>query len=64
MKPGTFFERCLRLRFTSLSVQNTEFTIKLKQLEDELLYKLSTAEGDITGEGQFRAINGYRLSCL
>jgi hypothetical protein len=29
--------------------QNTEFTIKLKQLEDELLFKLSTAEGDITG---------------
>jgi hypothetical protein len=28
--------------------QNTEFTIKLKQLEDELLFKLSNAEGDIT----------------
>ena len=28
--------------------QNTEFTIKLKQLEDDLLYKLSAAEGDIT----------------
>jgi hypothetical protein len=28
--------------------QNTEFTIKLKQLEDELLFKLSMAEGDIT----------------
>lgn len=35
---------------TQLIIQNTEFTIKLKQLEDELLYKLSTAEGDITGE--------------
>lgn len=34
---------------TQLIIQNTEFTIKLKQLEDELLYKLSTAEGDITG---------------
>eukprot|EP00877_Chromochloris_zofingiensis_P015255 jgi/Chrzof1/9984/Cz04g22250.t1 len=33
---------------TQLIIQNTEFTIKLKQLEDELLYKLSTAEGDIT----------------
>ena len=33
------------------ATQNTEFTIKLKQLEDELLYKLSTAEGDITGAG-------------
>ncbi len=29
-------------------MQNTEFTIKLKQLEDELLFKLSNAEGDIT----------------
>lgn len=28
--------------------QNTEFTIKLKQLEDELLSKLSNAEGDVT----------------
>lgn len=35
---------------TQLIIQNTEFTIKLKQLEDELLYKLSTAEGDITGK--------------
>lgn len=34
---------------TQLIIQNTEFTIKLKQLEDELLYQLSTAEGDITG---------------
>jgi hypothetical protein len=33
---------------TQLIVQNTEFTIKLKQLEDELLFKLSNAEGDIT----------------
>lgn len=33
---------------TQLIIQNTEFTIKLKQLEDELLFKLSTAEGDIT----------------
>ncbi|KAJ9515913.1 hypothetical protein QJQ45_016901, partial [Haematococcus lacustris] len=33
---------------TQLIIQNTEFTIKLKQLEDELLYKLSNAEGDIT----------------
>lgn len=31
-----------------LIAQNTEFTIKLKQLEDDLLHKLSTAEGDIT----------------
>jgi hypothetical protein len=37
---------------TQLIIQNTEFTIKLKQLEDELLYKLSTAEGDITGAEQ------------
>lgn len=37
---------------TQLIIQNTEFTIKLKQLEDELLYKLSTAEGDITGPQQ------------
>lgn len=34
---------------TQLIIQGSEFTIKLKQLEDELLYKLSTAEGDITG---------------
>lgn len=34
---------------TQLIIQSTEFTIKLKQLEDELLYKLSTAEGDMTG---------------
>jgi dynein heavy chain len=33
---------------TQLIIQNTEFTIKLKQLEDDLLYKLSAAEGDIT----------------
>ncbi|KAK9867723.1 hypothetical protein WJX84_004647 [Apatococcus fuscideae] len=33
---------------TQLIIQNTEFTIKLKQLEDELLFKLSAAEGDIT----------------
>lgn len=37
---------------TQLIIQSTEFTIKLKQLEDELLYKLSTAEGDITGTKQ------------
>lgn len=40
--------------------QNTEFTIKLKQLEDELLYKLSTAEGDITGgQGACRAFGSW-----
>lgn len=33
---------------TQLIIQNTEFTIKLKELEDGLLLKLSTAEGDIT----------------
>lgn len=33
---------------TQLINQNTEFTIKLKELEDGLLYKLSTAEGDLT----------------
>jgi len=33
---------------TQLIIQNTEFTIKLKQLEDDLLYKLAVAEGDIT----------------
>ena len=33
---------------TQLIIQNTEFTIKLKELEDGLLYKLSTAEGDLT----------------
>ena len=30
------------------SAQNTEFTIKLKQLEDGLLQKLSDAQGDLT----------------
>lgn len=30
---------------TQLIIQNNEFTIKLKQLEDELLFKLSAAEG-------------------
>lgn len=34
---------------TQLIIQRTEFTIRLKALEDELLFKLSTAEGDITG---------------
>ena len=38
--------------------QNTEFTIKLKQLEDDLLYKLSTAEGDMTGAGSRRGGRG------
>jgi dynein heavy chain len=33
---------------TQLIIQSTEFTIKLKQLEDDLLYKLSSAEGDLT----------------
>ncbi|DBA86689.1 TPA: Dynein alpha chain, flagellar outer arm [Trebouxia sp. C0004] len=33
---------------TQLIIQNTDFTIKLKQLEDDLLYKLSSAEGDMT----------------
>ena len=33
---------------TDLIVQNNEFTIKLKELEDTLLYKLATAEGDLT----------------
>ncbi len=33
---------------TQLIIQNTEFTIKLKQLEEQLLTKLSNAEGDIT----------------
>lgn len=33
---------------TQLIIQNNEFTIKLKQLEDDLLYKLSAAEGDLT----------------
>jgi dynein heavy chain len=33
---------------TELIVQNNEFTIKLKELEDTLLYKLATAEGDLT----------------
>jgi dynein heavy chain len=42
---------------TQLIIQNTEFTIKLKQLEDELLYKLSTAEGDITGK---MSLHSYR----
>lgn len=31
-----------------LVLQNTEFTIRLKQLEDDLLLRLSTAEGDLT----------------
>ena len=33
---------------TELVRQNTEFTIRLKQLEDDLLMRLSTAEGDLT----------------
>ncbi|CAD7704939.1 unnamed protein product [Ostreobium quekettii] len=33
---------------SQLIIQNNEFTIKLKQLEDDLLYKLSAAEGDLT----------------
>jgi dynein heavy chain, axonemal len=33
---------------TQLVNQNTEFTIRLKQLEDDLLLRLSTAEGDLT----------------
>lgn len=33
---------------TALVKQNTEFTIRLKQLEDDLLMRLSTAEGDLT----------------
>ena len=33
---------------TQLIVQNNEFTIRLKEIEDSLLFKLSTAEGDIT----------------
>lgn len=33
---------------TQLIIQNNEFTIQLKQLEDDLLYKLSAAEGDLT----------------
>jgi hypothetical protein len=39
---------CTQETKTQLIIQSTEFTIKLKQLEDELLFKLSTAEGDIT----------------
>jgi hypothetical protein len=38
----------LRHTVPTSSSQNTEFTIKLKELEDELLYKLANAEGDIT----------------
>eukprot|EP00884_Botryococcus_braunii_P010094 jgi/Botrbrau1/19086/Bobra.0077s0003.2 len=33
---------------SQLIIQNSEFTIKLKQLEDDLLGKLSSAEGDLT----------------
>ena len=33
---------------TALIVQNNEFTIKLKELEDTLLFKLANAEGDLT----------------
>jgi len=33
---------------TQLIVQNNEFTIKLKELEDTLLFKLANAEGDLT----------------
>jgi len=33
---------------TNLIVQNNEFTIKLKELEDTLLFKLANAEGDLT----------------
>lgn len=33
---------------TALIIQNNEFTIKLKELEDTLLFKLATSEGDLT----------------
>ena len=33
---------------TALIIQNNEFTIKLKELEDTLLFKLANAEGDLT----------------
>lgn len=33
---------------TQLIVQNNDFVIKLKGIEDTLLYKLATAEGDLT----------------
>ena len=33
---------------TALIMQNNDFTIKLKELEDTLLFKLANAEGDLT----------------
>lgn len=38
----------LERKKTELIVDITNFTIKLKELEEDLLYKLSTAEGDLT----------------
>jgi dynein heavy chain len=39
-----------------INLQNSEFVIKLKQLEDGLLEKLSTAQGDLTENGTLPAL--------
>lgn len=38
----------LEQKKTALIVEITQYTIKLKELEEDLLFKLSTAEGDLT----------------
>jgi len=38
----------LEQKKTNLIIQNNQYTIQLKEIEDDLLYKLATAEGDIT----------------
>ena len=40
----------LEERRAELVEQQNQFTIKLKQLEDDLLHRLATAEGDILGD--------------
>lgn len=46
--PHTLFLKVKTLRSAPPPPQNTEFTIKLKQLMDSLLISLSNAEGDLT----------------
>lgn len=45
---------------SQLIVQNSEFVIKLQQLEDGLLEKLSTAQGDLTENGGWWRAGGGR----
>lgn len=46
--PHTLFLKAKTPRSAPPRPQNTEFTIKLKQLMDSLLISLSNAEGDLT----------------